>query len=175
MEEQVHDLLVDEVAELLEHRVPLLAVLDERVLLGHRAQVHALAQVVHVLEVLAPAGVDDLEDHVALELAHERVPALGVVAELLLLGGVHVAGVLGELVDEGLARLMSTPSSTQLVERDVGAVQVGHRLDEPVDVPVVGVLAFGVLADDALHRPRRSSSRTSSERSRPSSTARRCS
>ena len=37
--------------------------------LGHGPQVHALAQVVHVLEVLAPPRVDDLEDHVALELA----------------------------------------------------------------------------------------------------------
>ncbi len=69
VEEREDDLLADRAAELLEHRVAFLRVLDERVLLGHRPQVHALAQVVHALEVLAPARVDDLEDHVALELA----------------------------------------------------------------------------------------------------------
>ena len=67
-------------------------------------------------------------------------------AELLLLGGVDVAGVLGELLDEGLARLDVDALLDELVERDVGAVQVGHRLHEPVDVPVLGVLALGVLA-----------------------------
>ena len=56
--------------------MPLGAVLDERVLLGHRAQVDAVAQVLHRLEVLAPADVDDLQDQVALDLAHE----LGAVA-----------------------------------------------------------------------------------------------
>ena len=69
VEEREDDLLADRAAELLEHLVPFLRVLDERILLGHGPQVHALAQVVHVLEVLAPARVDDLEDHVALELA----------------------------------------------------------------------------------------------------------
>src|SRR5436190_20338844 len=62
VEEMQHDLLTDRTAHLAEHRLALARVLDERVLLGHGAQVHALAQVVHVLEVLAPAGVDDLQD-----------------------------------------------------------------------------------------------------------------
>ena len=72
MEEVQHDLAADRRAELGEHALALARVLDERILLRHRAQVHALAQVVHVLEVLAPADVDDLEDHEPLELAHQR-------------------------------------------------------------------------------------------------------
>ena len=69
VEEREHDLLADRLAQLLEHLVPLGRVLDERILLRHRPEVDALAEVIHVLEVLAPARVDDLEDHVALELA----------------------------------------------------------------------------------------------------------
>ena len=107
VEQQVHDLLADRVPELLEHRVALGAVLDERVLLRHRAQVDALAQVVHVLEVLAPARVDDLQDHVALELAHAGLAVLGG-AELLLLRRVDLAGVVGELLDQRLARASSS-------------------------------------------------------------------
>ena len=72
VEEVPDDLFADRRVQLLEHDVALGGVLDKRVLLGHRPQVDALAQVVHVLEVLAPAGVDDLEDHEALEVAHER-------------------------------------------------------------------------------------------------------
>ena len=59
-------------------------VLDERVLLGHRAQVDALPQVVHVLEVLAPAGVDHLEDDVALGSRMSGLPS-SAGAELVLL------------------------------------------------------------------------------------------
>ena len=51
---------------------------DDRLDLGEPAQVDALAQVVHVVEVLAPAVVDDLQQQVALERAHQLV------AELLL-------------------------------------------------------------------------------------------
>ena len=61
---------------------------------------HALAQVVHVLEVLAPAVVDDLEDHEALDVAQQRLLRLRVQAEALLLLLVGVARVLLELVDQ---------------------------------------------------------------------------
>src|SRR5436305_564953 len=58
--------------------------------LGEPAQVDALAQVVHVVEVLAPALVDDLEQQVALDLAQD----LG--ADLLLARLVERLGVLLE-------------------------------------------------------------------------------
>ena len=91
VEQRQHDLLADHAAELLEHRVPFAAVLDERILLRHRAEMHALAEVVHRLEVLAPARVDDLQDHVPLDLAHELRP------ERLLPLGVRVERVTDEL------------------------------------------------------------------------------
>ena len=53
---------------MLEHQVPLLLPRRERVLLGDLAEVDAVAQVVHLREVLAPALVEDLEHDVALDL-----------------------------------------------------------------------------------------------------------
>ena len=92
-----------------------------------RAQVDALAQVVHVLEVLAPARVDDLEDDEALELAHQLGP------ELLLLRRVLLARVLDELLDQRLARsvISSSRSSSAVMSR---AVEVLHLPDERVEV-----------------------------------------
>ena len=53
-----------------EHVVALALVLDQRVALRHRPQADALLEVVHLVEVLAPLAVDDVEQHVALQLAH---------------------------------------------------------------------------------------------------------
>ncbi len=98
VEQRQHDLFLDRAAQLLEHDMALAPVLDERVLLGHRAQVDPLAQIVHRLEMLPPAGVDDLEDHEPLDLAHQLRP------EALLAVVVRVERVLGELLHERLAR-----------------------------------------------------------------------
>ena len=77
---------------MLEHREALALVLDQRVALGHGAQADAVLQVVHLVEVVAPAAVDHREHDAALELAH------GGRAELLL------AALVGELrVGEDLA------------------------------------------------------------------------
>src|SRR3954454_12422434 len=47
VEEERHDLLADRAVQLEEHHVALVAVLDERVLLGHAAEMDPLAHVVH--------------------------------------------------------------------------------------------------------------------------------
>src|SRR5204863_350745 len=73
VEEERDQLLADRGAQVLEQHGALVAVLDERILLRHAAQVDALAHVVHVLEVLAPAQVDDLEHHEPLEVAHQAL------------------------------------------------------------------------------------------------------
>ena len=68
----------DAVHQVAEEREGLVLVGDQRVDLGEAAQVDALAQVVHVEQVLAPAFVDDLQQQEALERAHqllaERLP-----------------------------------------------------------------------------------------------------
>src|SRR5436190_1029546 len=143
VEERQHDLLVDRDAELPEHDVALVLVLDERVLLRHRTQVDALAQVIHSVQVLAPALVDDLEDHETLELTHQ----LG--RQLLLLRGVRVAGVVLELLEERVARDLAEILA-QLVDGDFRVVEQRHLLDEPLEVPFLGVLLRGELVDGAL-------------------------
>ena len=92
VEEAEDDLLPNRPAELLEEDVPLAPVLDERVLLRECAQVDSLAQIVHRLQVLAPALVDDLQDEVPLDLAREVGP------ERLLALGVGLERVLDELL-----------------------------------------------------------------------------
>src|SRR4029434_2720784 len=96
-EEKRDDLPADLAAEFLEHQVALVAVLDERILLRHRAEVDTLAEVIHVLEVLAPACVDDLEDHVALDLPRNLL------APGLLPLSIFVLGGLAEVIHERLA------------------------------------------------------------------------
>ena len=120
MEQREDDLLADRLAELLEHDVPLAAVLDERVLLRECAQVDALAEVVHRLEVLTPALVDGLEDDVALDLTCELR------AERLLALVVGLERVVDELIDQRLA-IGDVDLLAQLLDRDVGAVERLHR------------------------------------------------
>ena len=83
--------------EVLEQREGLVLVGDDRLDLREPAQVDALAQVVHVVEVLAPALIDELQQHEALDRAHELL------AELLLALVVEPDGLVVELVDELLA------------------------------------------------------------------------
>src|SRR5436305_982371 len=140
VEQRQDDLLPDRAAQLLEPHVPLVAVLDERVLLRHSPQVDALAQVVHRVEVLTPPLVDDLEDHEALELARQ----LG--AEVFFLRGVGVARVVLELFDQHFAR-DGVEILTELVDRDLRVVQRGHRLHVRLEVPLLGLLLLGELVD----------------------------
>ena len=120
----------------------LVAVLDERVLLRHPAQMDALAHVVHVLEVLAPADVDDLEHDVALEIAHEAfLHAL----DLLLALGVGVERVVEELLDDRIA----VEPLAQLVGGDARPVERAPSRDEAVEIPLLGISSRGVLGDGA--------------------------
>src|SRR5919199_3897072 len=97
VEDVARELLPDRLDQGREHLEALVLVGDERVLLGEAAEVDALAEVVHVVEVLAPALVDDLEQDEALDLAHE------VGAQLLLALVVGLYRVLLKLRLERLA------------------------------------------------------------------------
>src|SRR5579862_3280568 len=143
VEQMEDDLAADGAGQLDEHALALGGVLDERVLLRHRAEADALAQVVHVLEVLAPTDVDDLEDDEPLELAHE----LG--AELLLLRRVLVARVGPELLDERLARDLAEVLA-QLLRGDLRLVQRGHRVRQRLEVPFLRVLLGRERVDGVL-------------------------
>ena len=71
VEQEADGLLLDPVEHRHEHVVALALVLHDRVAVGHRAQVDAGPQVVHLVEVLAPLAVEHREQHPPLELAHD--------------------------------------------------------------------------------------------------------
>lgn len=66
-EEVVEDLVPDVAHEGGEELVSFRLVFDERILLGELAEVHAIAEGVHVIEVFLPEAVDGIEEDVALE------------------------------------------------------------------------------------------------------------
>src|SRR5512133_936719 len=150
VEERAHDLLANLGVQLLEHPVPLPRVLDQGILLCHRAQVHAFSQVVHVLEVLAPAVVDDLQDHEPLDVTQQRLRRLRIQPEALLPLRIGVPRVLLELLDERDA--VEPALLAQLVRRDrlLGRVEVDHRAAERVEIPLLVELAARVLVDRPL-------------------------
>src|SRR6266699_1717930 len=90
-----------------EHVEALALPLGQRILLAHRAQVDALAQVVHLVEVLAPVLVDHREHHAALDLAERVAP------DRLLLLLVELHRVVGQHLHDRL-----TIRQVELVERD---------------------------------------------------------
>ena len=76
-EHVLHEVVADRPHHLAEHVEALALPLGERVLLTHRAQVDALLQVVHLVEVLAPLAVENAEHHAPLELANAVFDRLG--------------------------------------------------------------------------------------------------
>src|SRR5699024_2555105 len=56
-------ILLDAGGHLIEHEMALALVLDQRVTLGHRPQTDALLEIVHLVEVLAPAAAHHRQHH----------------------------------------------------------------------------------------------------------------
>src|SRR6185437_10608323 len=79
--EEVPDrLFLNAVHHGVEHVVALPLVLDQRVALRHRPQADALAEVVHLVQVLAPLAVEDRQDDAPLDLAHDLRREFGLTA-----------------------------------------------------------------------------------------------
>src|SRR4051794_3423879 len=141
VEDVARELLPDRLDEGREHVEALVLVGDERVLLGEPAEVDALAQVVHVVQVLAPALVDDLEQDEALDLAHQLV------AQLLL---PLVVGLERVVLELRLEHLALDRVGVHVLRRDRDRVDLLELGQEAVEVPVLDVVADEVL----VHHPR---------------------
>src|SRR4051794_2495138 len=139
VEDHPREVRPDGVHQVGEEVEGLVLVGDERVDLGEPAEVDALAQVVHVVQVLAPLVVDDLQQQIALERTHELV------AELLLATVVERERLLGQHLDELLALVDAVDAVRPEADRE-DALQRG---EEAVDVPVLDEVAGGVLVGDA--------------------------
>ncbi|MPM11241.1 hypothetical protein SDC9_57580 [bioreactor metagenome] len=140
--EQVADHLLHEgVHHRGEHLGALPLVLDQRIALRHRAQADALAQVVHLVEVLAPLAVQHGQQHPTLELTH------GLGAELGLPGVVRLAGVGLEVLHQFGGGEVD-PAVVRQFETD--RVERTHLRPQRVQIPVLGEPGRGGLADVAL-------------------------
>src|SRR5690606_10555068 len=120
VEEEADRFLLDLAHHGLVHRVSLALVLDQRVALRHGTQADAVLEVVHLVEVVSPAAVDDLQHNAALELAH-RLGSEGLLA--LAVGDLRVAE---DLLREALlvdAALASARLGDDLFDRDPHGVQ----------------------------------------------------
>ncbi len=128
-----------------EHVEALTLPLGQRVLLSHRAQVDALAEVVHLVEVLAPVLVDHREHHAALDLAERVAP------DRLLLLLVELHRVVGEHLHDLLAI-----RQVELVERDPRRERALDLRVQLLEVPLLRVLGraprLDGVADGAFDR-----------------------
>src|SRR5690606_753125 len=142
-------LLLDLAHHRLEHLVPLALVLDERVALGHRTKADAVLQVVHLVEVVAPAAVEHLQHDAALELAHRGGPELLLA---LLVGDLRVGEDLALESLRGDAALAAGGLGDDLVDRDADRVQRLQLGPQGVEVPVLAVTGCRVVVDDRVDR-----------------------
>src|ERR687897_253725 len=115
--------------------------LGQRILLSHRAQVDALAQVVHLVEVLAPVLVDHREHHAPLDLAQR------VAADRLLFLLVELHRVVGEYLHDLLA-----VGQVELLERDPRRERALDLRVQLLEVPLLGVLGRAPLLDRIADR-----------------------
>ncbi len=147
--EQVADgLLLDAVHHRGEHVEALTLVLDQRVLLRHRAQADALLEVVHLVEVLTPLAVEDRQHDPALQLPHDLGAELGLTG-LVLLVDVLLDGLGDEL--RGEARPVAR-GLLQLLHGDLHRVQLPEGAPQPVQVPVLREALGGLGADVRVDR-----------------------
>src|SRR3954454_19130299 len=131
----------DRVHEVVEEREGLVLVGHERFDLGEPAQVDALAQVVHVVEVLAPALIDDLEHEVALQSAHQLL------AELLLALVVERHRVIDQ---QPLELLAVDRLAIDVLGPEIDLVDLVELQPQALEFPVVGEVAGRELVDQAL-------------------------
>src|SRR5215211_4837131 len=143
VEDEAGELLPDRVDQAPEHLEAVVLVGDDRLDLREPAQMDALAQVVHVVQVLAPALVDDLEQDVALESAHQLL------AELLLALVVSLDDVLAELLDQ---RLAGQRVGIDVVLGQTDRIHLLELREQAAQVPVLDVVALEVLAGQSLDR-----------------------
>src|SRR5690606_1939517 len=124
-------------------------VLDQRVALRVGPEIDALAQVVHLVQVLAPLAVEHGEDDLALELTHDLF------ADLVLATVVRRLNVLAQPLDDPLTGHLGAASGLglQLLEGDTHRVELTQRGAQSLEVPgldLVSRRAVDVAADDVV-------------------------
>src|SRR5207302_3989661 len=136
VEQQPDGFFLDPVHHGAEHVVALALILDQRVALAVAAQADALAQVVHLVQVLAPLAVQDGQDHPPLDLAHDLRTEL-LLAPLV--SGLRVGDY--RLGDElaGEPGLVAARLVDELVDGEGDRIQLPEGPPELVQVPLLRV------------------------------------
>jgi hypothetical protein len=117
-----------------EHVEALALVLDQRVALADGAQADALLEVVHLVEVLAPVPVEDGQEHSALEGVEQVGAELGLA---------FLVGALGVVEEHVLELGMVEAVELEGLGVDLGRVELADRLEQALEVPLLGVDALG--------------------------------
>ena len=144
VEDVAQVVVVDDLHELAEHGVALGLPGVEGVGLDGPAQVDAVLEVVHLGQVVAPAGVHDLEVHVALDLAHGLRAARHGLAVLLV--------ELERLLDDGLDQVLGGGRLREVGGGELRRVVLHQGVDERLEVPVLLELGRAVLGHELLRR-----------------------
>ena len=114
--------------------------------MGHRPQPDAVFQVVHLVEVIAPAAVDHREHHAPFEFAHRGL------AEIVGALVVRELGIGENLFAQELARGLAprTRLGQHLIDRDRDGVQGAQLRPHRVQIPVIRAAFTGVHVDDLV-------------------------
>ena len=129
-------ILVHGVDEHLEGTISLGLVLDQRVALTKAAQSDTGLEVVHLLQVVHPAGIDDAQHDLGVELAHE------VLTQAL---GLHVVALLDVGQDIGSQGL-------KVLVGELGRIDMPGELHDPLAQALEIALAIvAVLGAELLH------------------------
>ncbi len=116
--------------------------LDQRIALGDPTQADAAAHDIHMVDVVLPEGIHDLQHHHALELAHvdlarlDGALVLGDLYDVCLLRRVGGARGGAELLDQRVA-LQPIDLLGEDVVRDLDAPHV-KLLDQAIQIPILG-------------------------------------
>ena len=140
VEQITDDLLGEPFAHGVEHLGTLTLVFDERVTLGHRPQADALAEVVHLVQVLTPLAVEHGQPNLAFQLAHVLR------AKRLLSGVIGPGGVFRE----GVGELLRVVLAEVVLDFEADGEELAHLDPQCVEVPVVRQPG-GVLQDPGPH------------------------
>jgi len=129
-------ILVHGVNEHLEGTISLSLVLDQRVALAKAAQSDTGLEVVHLLQVVHPAGIDDAQHDLSVELAHE------VLTQAL---GLHVVALLNICQDIGSQGL-------EVLVGELGRIDMPGELHDPLaQAPEIALAIVAVLGAELLH------------------------
>ena len=163
--EQVADgLFLDPFHHGAEHVVALALILDQRVALAVSAQADALAQVVHLVQVLAPLPVEHREHHPALDFPHDLRTEL-LLAPLV--GGLRVGD--DRLGDElrGQPGPLAARFLDDVIDGDADREELPEGAPQLVQVPFLRIALAGRARDVSRRSPRRPSRRSARAGQRP--------